>query len=452
MPSPLTHGLVTTDAISRAFADEALLLAMCRFEAALARAEAVAGVIPDAAATVIADVALAPADVDDNAGALHASLRANATVSIAVVENLTARVAQRDTGAARYVHWGATSQDVFDTALVSCLRDAWASIAVDHLRVVSALDALAVRHAHTAMLGRTLLQPAVPTTFGLKAAGWLGSVTRSWRVWSDAFDRTQVIQFGGAAGTLAVLGAHGPAVEQALADELGLEVPDAPWHAHRDRLVSFVAAAGVYVGALGKIAGDVALLMQPEIGEAFEAGGGSSTMPHKRNPSRCAAVVACAHRMSGLVATMLSAMGQEHERAVGGWHVEASTLVDAVQASAAATAATADVLDSLTIDEARMRRNIEATRGVIFAERLTMRLAPELGRREAAALVKNAVEESARSGRSLADVVAATPALTERLADDERADLFSADSYLGSVEAFRARLLVAAGTPGSRKP
>ncbi len=372
-------------------------------------------------------------------------------MSIAVVDDLVARVGQRDAAAARYVHWGATSQDVFDTALVLCLREAWASIEADHLRVISTLDALAVRHAHTAMLGRTLLQPAVPVTFGLKAASWFGAVTRGWRAWSDAFDRTQVIQFGGAAGTLASLGAHGPAVEQALAGELDLEVPDAPWHAQRDRLAGFVAAAGVYVGALGKIAGDVALLMQPEIGEAFEGGGGSSTMPHKRNPSRCAAVRACALRMPGLVATMLSAMDHEHERAVGGWHVEASTLVDAVQTAAAATAATADVLESLTVDEARMRQNIDATRGVIFAERLVLRLAPEIGRQEATALVKGAVDESTRSGRTLADVVASTPALTDRLPAQERTELFAADSYLGSADVFRARLLAAAGTPGSRK-
>ncbi|ODS59226.1 MAG: 3-carboxy-cis,cis-muconate cycloisomerase [Acidobacteria bacterium SCN 69-37] len=449
MPSPLTHTLVTTDAVGRAFADEALFSAMCRFEIALARAEAVAGVIPDAAATAIADV-VRTAAIDD-AVALRVSLRANATLSIAVVQALSARVAQAHPEAARYVHWGATSQDVFDTALMLCLRDAWIAIEADHLRLMAALDALAVRHARTVMLGRTLLQPAVPTTFGLKAAGWLGTLARSWRAWASTFDRTQVVQFGGAAGTLSALGTHGPAVEQALAEDLGLEIPDAPWHAHRDRLAAFVAAAGVYVGALGKLAGDVALLMQPEIGEAFEAGGGSSTMPHKRNPSRCAVVVACAHRVPGLVATMLGAMVQEHERAVGGWHVEAATLVDTVQASASAAASMADVLESLTIDDVRMRANIEATRGTIFAERLVMRLAPDLGRQEAAALVKTALEAAAASGRSLADAAADLPALADRLTADERATLFEADTYLGSAETFRARLLAAAAAPGSRR-
>jgi len=449
MSSPLTHGLVTTDAVGRAFADERLLAAMHRFEAALARAEAAAGVIPDAAASSIAEVALATTDADIDT--LRASLRANATVSIAVVEALVARVEQVKPDAARDVHWGATSQDVYDTALILCLRDAWASIENDHLRLIAALDALAVRHAGAVMLGRTLLQPAVPTTFGLKAAGWLGGVARGWRAWSEAFDRTQVIQFGGAAGTLASLGTHGPAVEQALADELGLDVPDAPWHAHRDRLAGFVAAAGVYVGTLGKIARDVSLLMQPEIAEVAEIGGGSSTMAHKRNPSKCVAVLACAHRMPGLVATMLATMTQEHERAVGGWQAEGATLVDAVQTSAAAVAAVTDVVESLTVDEARMRQNIDATRGTVFAERLTMRIAPELGRAAAVALVKTALQESARSGRSLAEVVAATPDLTATLTASDRAHLFDATSYLGSAETFRARLLTAAAVPGSRK-
>ena len=450
MSSRLTHGLVTSDAVSRAFSDEALLRAMFQFEAALARAEGAAGVIPADAAAAISQAAGAAGDVD--AASLLPGLRANATLSIGVVDRLTTRVESSHPDAATYVHWGSTSQDVYDTAVVLCLRNAWASIESDHRRVIDALGALAVRHAGTLMLGRTLLQPAVPTTFGLKAAGWLGSVARTWQVWSDAFDRTQVLQFGGAAGTLASLGVHGAAVEQALAGELSLGVADAPWHAHRDRTGGFVAAAGVHVGGLGKIARDVSLLMQPEIGEASEAGGGSSSMPHKRNPAGCATVLACAHRLPGLVATMLSAMTQEHERAVGGWHVESATLVDTVQASAAAVAAMANVLEALTVDVAAMARNIDATRGVIFAERLTLRLSPVVGRRRAIELVKAAVDETARSGRTLADVVASSPDLGAIIDADERDGLFRADTCLGSADTFRVRLLAAAARSGPRRP
>jgi 3-carboxy-cis,cis-muconate cycloisomerase len=446
MPSRLIQGLVTSDAVTLAFSDEELLRQMFRFEAALARAEGALGVIPAEAAAAISRAAGATGDLD--AATLLSGLRSNATLSIGVVDRLTKRVEASHPAAAGYVHWGATSQDVYDTAVVLCLRSAWDSIASDHRRLIAALDALTVRYADTVMLGRTLLQPAVPTTFGVKAAGWLGLVARSWQVWSEAFDRTQVLQFGGAAGTLASLGVDGTAVERALADELSLTVADAPWHAHRDRTAGFVAAAGVHTGALGKIARDVSLLMQPEIGEAFEAGGGSSTMPHKRNPAGCATVLACAHRLPGLVATMLAAMTQEHERAVGGWHVESATLFDAAQTSAAAVAAMADVIERLTVNEAAMARNIDATRGVIFAERLALRLAPLLGRGRAVELVKAAVEEVARSGRTLADVVASTPDLSTVIDASERDRLFRADTYLGSAEAFRVRLLESAARSG----
>lgn len=451
MTSRLIDGLVTTDAVSLAFSDARLLRAMLQFEAALARAEGMAGAIPDEAAVAISRAALDANDADIDIDDLLRGLRAHATVSIPVVALLTARVEAAHDTAARYVHWGATSQDLYDTSLVLCLREAWGSIESNHLRLMTALDGLSVRHADAVMLGRTLLQPAVPTTFGLKAAGWLGGVVRSWRVWSEAFDRTQVLQFGGAAGTLAALGSHGPAVEQALADELSLEVPDAPWHAHRDRTATFVAAAGVYVGALGKIARDIALLMQAEVGEVFEAGGGSSTMPQKRNPSGCATVLACAHRLPGLVATMLATMTQEHERAVGGWQAEGATLVDAVQASSAALAALTRVVENLTVDTGRMARNIDATGGSIFAERLTLMLAPETGRIRAVELVKAAIDEASQSGRALSDVVAATPELAAVIEAGEREALFTPGAYLGSATAFRGRLLAASGAPGSGK-
>lgn len=447
MPSRLIDGLVTTDALTRAFSDEALLRAMLAFESALARAGATCGVIP---ADAVAAVEEAATSVDFDADDLLRGMRSNGTLAIPVVGALTRRVHAIDPAAARWVHWGATSQDVHDTAMVLCLRSAWDHIEADHLRLISALESLAVRHAGSVMLGRTLLQPAVPTTFGLKAAGWLGAVTRAWRPWSEAFGRTQVIQFGGAAGTLAAFGDQGVAVEQALAARLDLGVPDAPWHAHRDRPATFVAAAGVYTAALGKMARDIALLMQHEVGEAFEAGGGSSTMPHKRNPAGCAAVMACAHRLPALVSTMLGAMVQEHERGVGGWHAEAATIRDATQAAGAAVSAMAVVIENLTVDEARMRRNIEDTRGVIFAERIVLATAPALGRAHAADLVKAAVKSAEATGRSLAATVAESPELSKALAASGQTAMFDASAYQGSAEIFRARLLTAA-LPGPRK-
>jgi len=212
-----------------------------------------------------------------------------------------------------------------------------------------------------------------------------------------------------------------------------------------------VAAAGVYVGALGKIARDVSLLMQPEVGEVFESGGGSSTMPHKRNPSGCVAVLACAHRIPGLVAAMLGSMVHEHERSVGSWQAEGATLVDVVQASAAAVSALAGLTENLTVDRARMGHNIDATGGVVFAEQVTLMLAPEVGRLRAAELVRAAVDAAAASGRRFADVVAETPELSALIARGQHDGLFAAESYLGSAGVFRARLLAAAGAPGSRK-
>ena len=442
MPQRLIDALVTTDAASDAFSDRALLQAMFDVEAVLARAEAAVGIIPAEAAVVITRAAVVGDDVD--VAALVAQARAQATVSIPVVKLLTTRVEALDAGAARYVHWGATSQDVFDTAIVLCVSRAWPQVAADQVRLTQALDRLAGEHAGTVMLGRTLLQPAVPITFGLKAAGWLGAVTRTWRQWEQASDNLQVLQLGGAAGTLASLGSHGPAVERALADELGLAVPDAPWHAHRDRVAAFVAACGVHTATLGKIARDLSLLAQHEVGEASVAGGGSSTMPHKRNPSGCAVVLAAATRLPGIVASVLAGMVLEHERSVGGWHAEAPAVADAVQAAGSALAALADVVSSLRIDAARMRANIDATRGVVMAEHLALLLAPAIGRAKAADLAAQAAAESAASNRPLAVVVAGMAEAAAHLSPGDLERLASPDAYLGSADVFRRRLIDAA--------
>lgn len=439
MPLRLIDALASTDAASAAFSDAALLQAMFHFEAALARAQAAAGVVPAEAAAIITRAAVVDAGVDVDA--LAAEARAQATLAIPVVKLLTRRVEAIDAGAARYVHWGATSQDVFDTALVICVRGAWPRLAADHARLVAALDRLADQHAGTVMLGRTLLQPAVPITFGLKAAGWLGAVARTWRPWHDAFDRLQVLQFGGAAGTLASLGSHGAAVERALAGELGLAVPDAPWHAHRDRVAAFVAACGIHTAALGKIARDLSLLAQHEVSEVSVPGGGSSTMPHKRNPSGCAVVLAAATRLPGIVASVLAGMVHEHERSVGGWQAEAPAVADAVQSASSAMAALADVVDGLTIDPARMRANIDATRGVVLAEHLALLLAPALGRAKAAGIAAQAAAESAASDRPLAVVVAGMPEAAAHLSPGDLQRLSSPDAYLGSADRFRRQLI-----------
>ena len=443
----LTDSLASTAALRAAFDDAAVLGAMLEFEVALARAEATAGVIPPRAADAIAAAARA---FTADPSALAGEARESGTVTIPFVRAFTAGVAAIDPDSARFVHFGATSQDVWDTALVLCLTRALAVLEADNTRTVSALATLSDAHADTIMLGRTLLQPATPVTFGLKAAGWLAAIARGWTRVADAFADARVLQFGGATGTLAALGSDGAAVEEAVAAALGLARPDAPWHAHRDRLGAVATACGLYTASLGKMARDVSLLMQMEVGEADEPGGGSSTMPHKRNPSGCAIVLAAATRAPGLVGTCLSSMVQEQERAVGGWHAEAPTLVAVVETAGSAVAAAADIAEGLSVHVHRMRANIDATHGVVFAERATLLASAALGKDVATRLVSAAVQETVRSGRPFVDVVRSIPELAAVLKPDVLRGLTTPGDYLGSAERFRRQLLTSARRPSER--
>ncbi|MFZ0759221.1 MAG: 3-carboxy-cis,cis-muconate cycloisomerase, partial [Candidatus Sulfotelmatobacter sp.] len=377
----LIESLASTEPLAELFSDHSVLQALLDVEVALARAEARVGVVPHAAAETIA--AAAKAEAFDVAALSHDMLRAG-TAGVPLAKALTERVRAKDADAARYVHWGATSQDAADTALVLLLRRAQPILAGDISRLEQALWKLSAEHRNTVMLGRTLMQAAPPVTFGLKAAGWLGAVCRGRKRLSSSFRETLIVQLGGASGTLASLGERGPAVALALANELGLACPEAPWHTHRDRLANLVCDCGVLTGSLGKIARDISLLMQSEVAEVSEAGGdgrgGSSTMPHKRNPIGSALTLAAAHRVPGEVAAFLSAMVLEHERGVGGWQAEWPIIASVIQSTGLAAASMAEVAESIAVDAARMRANIDATHGVVFAERAMMLLGPKLGR------------------------------------------------------------------------
>jgi 3-carboxy-cis,cis-muconate cycloisomerase len=434
----ITDLLATTDALDAVFADTSIVQAMLDVEAALARAEAKAGVIPEEAAEAIGRAASAK---DLDASALVREARASGTIAVPLVAILTERVRAFNADAARFVHWGATSQDIVDTSLILLINRASASLASDHARLSGALRMMSDRHAGDVMLGRTLLQPAPPTTFGLKSAGWLAGVSRSWSRFKRARHEACVLQFGGASGTLAALGDRGLVVADGLARELGLQVPDAPWHAYRDRLAALVAACGIYTGVLGKIARDVSLLMQAEVGEAAEPGGGSSTMPHKQNPVGCAIALAAATRMPGLVSAAMSGLVQEHERAVGSWHAEMPTIAGAIQTMGAALSSMSEVASHLTVDPERMRANIDRTNGAIFAERAMMRAGSALGRDEAHSLVRGAIQRTRASGQPLGRALRATPELARVLSEDDLRMIDEADSYLGMAETFRRRLL-----------
>ncbi len=438
MSSHLIDSLATTDALSEVFSDRSLLQSMLDFEAALARAEAKAGFIPERAARAIA----AAASVEGiDAAQIAREARGSGTVSIPLVRTLSARVQAVDAGSAWFVHFGATSQDVADSAIALTIARARAILAADHVRLERTLRQLSDRHAGAVMLGRTLLQPAPPITFGLKAAGWVAALVRGWRRVDSAADEAAVLQFGGASGTLAALGEHGLAVSRALADDLGLRNPEAPWHTHRDRLAALVSACGIYTATLGKIARDISLLMQDEVGEVAERGGGSSTMPHKRNPSACAVALAASARLPGLVAAFLTGMVQEHERAVGGWHAEWPTIAAAVQTTGSALAAMADAAGELSVDPDRMRANIEKTNGAVFAERAMMLMTPSMGKESAHKLVSDALARSRDTGKRFREALMEMPEVARAIPADVLTTIDVPEDYLGAAEILRTQLL-----------
>ena len=433
-------------AVASVFKDDVRIQRMLDVEVALARAEAAAGVVPEAAANAIERAARVDRfDVD----ALMSDAGPAGTPVIPLVKQLTRLVsADGDDGrdASRYVHWGATSQDIIDTGLVLQLRDAVPIVVGDLRRAASAAATHARRHARTPMAGRTWLQQATPITFGLKAAGWLDAIARTTDGLESALTSALVLQFGGASGTLASLGADGLSVASRLGVLLELPVPAMPWHAHRDRLGTLACALGVACGTLGKIARDLALLGQTEVQEAVEPpaeAGGSSTMPHKRNPIRASRVLSAAVRAPGLVATMLSAMSQEHERGLGGWQAEWEVMPELVRVTADAAMSAADLLEGLVVRPEAMQANLQITQGLVMAEAVVMALAAHVGKAEAHALVDRAARRAIDEGRSFAGSLAEDPEISRWLDRAAIADALQPEDYLGVSAQFIARVLAA---------
>ena len=452
MSTRLINSLATTPALAGIFADESVLRAMLDFEAALARAEASLGIIPrDAAEAITKCVASAHFETAKLADAAFRS----GTPAIPLVKALTDEVRKIDAEAARYVHWGATSQDVADSAMSLLLKRAEPILIADSKRLENALSLLSEKYKDSVMTGRTLLQGAPPVTFGFKAATWLGSTRRGRKRLQRGFKGAKVLQFGGASGTLASLGDRGTAVADALAMELGLDTSPAPWHTERDQLAELICSCGVLTGSLGKMARDISLLMQNEVAEVSEPGGdgrgGSSTMPNKRNPIACALTLAAAHRVPGLVASFLSAMVQEHERAIGGWQAEWPVVSAVIQSTGVAIASMAEAAEGLSVDSQKMRANIASTNGLIFAERAMMLLGSKIGRDAAHKIIKTAADKSSEEHRSLAAVLADMPEVTKHLGPGELKQLDVPQDYLGSAEAFRKALLAAAADDGSKE-
>src|SRR6266436_1615870 len=360
------------ESIDLIFAAGSRVQRMLDFEAALARAEGRVGVIPKAAAAAIAaSCRVGLFDLE----ALARDTRSAGNLAIPMVKQLTALVGKGDADAVRYVHWGATSQDAM------------------------------VRHK-----GRL----------------------------AELRARVLVLQFGGAAGTLATLGSQGLAVAKALAEELGLDLPALAWHAERDRVAEVGATLGLLTGSLGKIARDISLQMQTEVGEVLEPSrpgrGGSSTMPHKRNPVACAVVLAAAARVPGLTGTMLAAMSQEHERGLGGWHAEWETLPEIARLSAGALHHLVETVAELEIDARRMRQNLEMTRGLIFAEAVAVALAKHMGKPAAHEVVEFAARRAIAENQHLREVLRADAQVTAALKAEEIDELFEPLNYLGVAD------------------
>jgi len=418
LPSDVFDRIFVSEELREAVSDRAWLQALLDAERALAAAEARAGVIPADAADAIA--AACHADRLDTAELAERARAAGNPVE-PLVRALSGAV---EDDAARYVHWGATSQDVLDTAAMLVSRVALDLILERLVGVARQCARLADAHRSTPMVGRTLLQQAVPTTFGLKAAGWLIGVLDARRGLLRVRE-SLAVQLGGAAGTLAPLGDHGLEVARFFAEELALQEPVAPWHTNRVRVAELGAALAVAAGVVAKIGLDLALMSQAEVGEVAEAeGGASSTMPQKRNPVGSALAIACARHVNAHASTLIAALPQEHERAVGAWHSEWPALTAALAFTGGAAEAALRALDGLEVDAKRMRANMELSGDAVMAEQASFLLAERVGRREAYELVARA----AGSGRPLA----------------EELDLdLEPTSYLGSAEAFVDRALAA---------
>jgi 3-carboxy-cis,cis-muconate cycloisomerase len=440
----VSASLFATDSMRAIFSDRARIARMLEFEAALAQAEAETSVIPQAAADAIAgQCGVEGFDVE----AINAAARNAGNLAIPLVSALTRKVAERDADAKGYVHWGATSQDAIDTGLVLQLRDALALVDSDVRRLAAALASQARRHAATVLAGRTWLQQALPITLGVKLAGVVSALDRHRERIAAVQARALVVQFGGAAGTLASLADRGLAVTEALARRLSLAVPDLPWHTQRDRLCEVAAALGMLTATLGKLARDLSLLAQTEVGEVLEPSlpgrGGSSTMPQKRNPVGASIALTAAVRVPGLVSTMLSAAVQEHERGLGNWPAEWETLPDVALLTAGALAAMIEVAEGLDVHPDRMQRNLDLTQGLIFAEAVQMALAPQIGRDTAHSLVATACRRAVADGVHLREILAHEPRVRALLDAAALERLFEPARYLGESRAFIERALQA---------
>lgn len=424
--------------VTEIFSDHALLKYMIQAEVALAKAQAQLGVIPESSAEIITEVAETQGLELINFESLATATGLAGNIAIPFVKQFTAAVKAVDEDASRYVHWGATSQDILDTACILQVRDALAIVESQLQHAYAASLELAEKYRTQVMIGRTWLQQALPITFGHKAARWASSFNRDLERLEQMKARVLTAQLGGAVGSLASLIDQGSPIVNEYSKQLDLSVPTCTWHAERDRIVEIAGFLAIVVGNTGKMARDWSLLMQTEIAEVFEptakGRGGSSTMPHKRNPVAAASILAAANRVPALMSSIYQSMVQEHERSLGSWHAEWLALPEIFQLCAGALQRTVEVLQGLEVNSKNMQRNIETTQGLIMAEAVMMALAPKMGRLNAHHLVEKACQQAVAEQRHLQDIVSSFVEVKQYFSADELTLIFKPESYLGNIQ------------------
>ena len=443
--SALYAPLFRVPAMAEIFSDECFVANMLHVEAALARAQGKLGVIPTAAADAISE---AVRTLTPDFAALQAGTERAGLPVIDLVRQLRQQLRLLDpsrASSASYVHWGATTQDIMDTALVLQIRAGLRYIERELLQLIEKLAALADRHRNTLMAGRTHSQQALPITFGLKAANWLAPLLRHRTRLDELKERLLVVQFGGAAGTLAALGDAGLAVQEALAAELDLAVPLLPWHNQRDNLAELAGLLSLISGSLAKMAQDIILLAQSEVGEVHESAdvsrGGSSTMPQKRNPVISELIIAIARTNASHLASMHHALIHEQERATHAWQMEWLALPQMFGLTAAALDKARFLSENLVVNQERMQQNVAASNGLMLAEAASFALAEHLPRVEAKKRVGDAVQVVLAEKRHLADVLQERIDASDAPVDWEK--FYDEAAFLGATEALIDRVLQA---------
>lgn len=442
MAAEFNSPFFSTPAMDRVFSRTNQLRQMVRFEWALSAALESAGIARQGVEAALEPLLTAEfVDVPK----LDEQARNAGNIAIPFVRQLTAAVRSRNEEAARQIHLGATSQDILDTALVLQMREGLALIDASLRELDEHWARQARAYAGTILPGRTWLQQGPPVTLGLKIAGWLAALRRHRQRLQSIVENALVLQFGGAVGTLAALGDKGTAVSAALAQRLNLREPEVPWHTHRDNLAEVATVLGLLVGTLGKVARDVSLLMQTEVAEVSEpveeGRGGSSSMPHKRNPVASAVVLSAAIRVPGLVATLLTAMVQEHERGLGNWQAEWETLPEIFRLTASALDRTLEIAGGMQVDSEKMAANLKASLGLPLAEAVSVALAAHVGRERAHDLVQQASQRAVGGGRHLREILQEDAEIRQHLNASDIERLMDPGDYLGSTRIFISRAL-----------